>query len=130
MSDQLKDSTLLRALSDAVGDLVDLFQKEIRLAKAELADRISQKARGGVWLLISGGIGFLAAMVLVEAAVFAIASYGIAPQWSCLIVAGALLAFSATAYGKGRAEAKVELTPTHTLHQVRRDVAMAKEQLS
>ena len=130
MSDQLKDSTLVRALSDVIGDLADLFQKEMRLAKTELADKISQKARAGLWLLIAGGIGFLAAMVFIAAAVFAIASYGIALHWSCVIVAAVLTVLSAAAYLKGRADAQVELTPTQSLRQVQRDVATAKEQLS
>ena len=130
MSDQVSDSALLRALSDVVADLVDLIQKEIRLAKTELADRISQKVRGGLWLLIAGGIGFIAVMVFIEAIVFAIASYGLALHWSCTIVAVTLLVFAAVAYGKGRAKAKVELTPTHALHQIQRDVAVAKQQFS
>jgi len=130
MSDQVSDSALLRAFSDVVADLVDLIQKEIRLAKTELADRISQKVSGGLWLLIAGGMGFLAVMVFIEAIVFAIASYGLALHWSCTIVAVALTVFSGLAYGKGRAKAKVELTPTHALDQIQRDVAVAKEQFS
>jgi len=130
MSDQVSDSALLRAFSDVVADLVDLIQKEIRLAKTELADRISQKVSGGLWLLIAGGMGFLAVMVFIEAAVFAIASYGLALHWSCTIVAVALTVFSGLAYGKGRAKGKVELTPTHALDQIQRDVAVAKEQFS
>jgi VIT1/CCC1 family predicted Fe2+/Mn2+ transporter len=130
MNERLKDSALVGALSDVVGDLAELFQKEMRLAKIEVAGKISQKLRAGVWMSISGGIGFLAAMVFIEAAVFAIASYGIALHWSCIIVAAALAVLGAAAYAKGRADAGAELTPTHTLHQVQRDIATAKEQLS
>jgi hypothetical protein len=130
MSDQVSDSALLQAFSDVVGDLVDLIQKEIRLAKTELSEKISQKVSGGLWLLIAGGMGFLAVMVFIEAAVFAIASYGLALHWSCTIVAVALTVFSGLAYGKGRAKGKVELTPTHALDQIQRDVAVAKEQFS
>ena len=130
MNEKLKDSALVGALSDVIGDLADLVQKEIRLAKTELSAKVSQKLLGGIWLAVAGGIGLLALMVLVEAAIFAIASYGIALHWSCVIVAGALAILGGAAFAKGRADAQVELTPSHSLHQIRRDVAAAKEQLS
>ena len=130
MDEQLKDSALVRTLADVVGDMADLFQKEIRLAKTELTDKASQKVRGGLWLMIAGVIGFLGVIVFIEAAIFTIASYGIALQWSCLIVACALMVLAAAAYAKGRTDAHAELTPTRAFHQVRRDVATVKEQLS
>ena len=130
MNEKLKDSALVGALSDVIGDFADLVQKEIRLAKTELSAKVSQKLLGGIWLAVAGGIGLLALMVLIEAAIFAIASYGIALHWSCLIVAGALAILGGAAFAKGRADAQVELTPSHSLHQIRRDVAAAKEQLS
>ena len=34
--ERLKDSTLPHSLSEVVADLADLFQKELRLAKAEI----------------------------------------------------------------------------------------------
>ena len=130
MNEKLKDSALVGALSDVIGDFADLVQKEIRLAKTELSAKVSQKLLGGIWLAVAGGIGLLALMVLVEAAIFAIASYGIALHWSCVIVAGALAILGGAAFAKGRADAQVELTPSQSLHQIRRDVAAAKEQLS
>ena len=130
MNENLKNSALVGALSDVIGDMADLVQKEIRLAKTELTAKISQKVTGGIWLAVAGGIGLLALMVLIEAAIFAIASYGIALHWSCVIVAGALAILGGAAFAKGRADAQVELTPSHSLHQIRRDVAAAKEQLS
>jgi len=127
---KLQDSALFGALSDVIGDLADLVQMEIRLAKTELSTKLSQKLVGGIWLGVAGVIGLLAVLVLVEAAIFAIASYGVGLHWSCLIVAGALAIFGGAAFAKGRADAHVELTPTHSLHQIQRDIAVAKEQLS
>jgi len=127
---KLKDSALVGALSDVIGDLADLVQKEIRLAKTELSTKLSQKLVGGIWLGVAGVLGLLAVLVLVEAAIFAIASYGVGLHWSCLIIAGALAILGGAAFAKGRADAQVELTPTHSLHQIQRDIAVAKEQLS
>ena len=74
-------------------------------------------------------LGIFAALVLIEAAVFGIAAYGIALHWSCLIVAAVLAVVGAAAYAKGSADAREEITPTRTLHQVQQDIATAKEQL-
>ena len=127
---KLQDSALFGALSDVIGDLADLVQMEIRLAKTELSTKLSQKLVGGIWLGVAGVLGLLAVLVLVEAAIFAIASYGVGLHWSCLIIAGALAILGGAAFAKGRADAQVELTPTHSLHQIQRDIAVAKEQLS
>ena len=86
--DRIKDAALPQAVSDVVGDLADLFQKEMRLARAELSAKIATKLRAGVWMSAAGVLGLIAGLLVVQAAVFAIASYGIALHWSCLIVAG------------------------------------------
>ena len=128
--EQLKNAALPRALSDVVADLADLFQKEMRLARAELSEKISTKLHAGIWMSAGGVLAVVAVLLLVQAAVFGIASFGIALHWSCLIVAGALLAIGAGAYFKGKADAQEELTPTRTMNQIQRDIRATKEQLS
>jgi hypothetical protein len=117
-------------LSDVVADLADLCQKELRLARAEISAKLSNKLYAGIWMSIAGFLAFVAALVLVEAAIFVIASYGIALHWSCLIVAAALGVFATGFYFKGQADAREELTPSRTIHQIKRDIATAKEQLT
>jgi hypothetical protein len=128
--DRIKDATLAQAVSNVVGDLADLFQKEMRLARAELSAKISTKLRAGVWMSAAGVFALIAGLLVVQAAVFAIASYGIALHWACLIVAGVALGFAGIAYLKGRSDAQEELVPTRTIHQIKRDIATAKEQLT
>lgn len=130
MNGRLKDSVLVGTLSDVAGDLADLLQKELRLAKAEISEKLSIKLRAGLWMAITGALGICAVLVLIEAAIFAIASYGFALHWSCLIVAAALAVAAAGAYAIGSADARADVTPTRTLRQVRQDIAVAKEQLS
>jgi uncharacterized membrane protein YedE/YeeE len=130
MTDNLKNSALPRALSDVVADLADLFQKEIRLARAELSEKLSLKIQAGIWMAAVAALGVVTLLVLVQAAIFGIASaFGIALHWSCLAVAGLLAVMAAAAYSKGRADAKEELSPTRTIYQVKQDIATAKEQL-
>ena len=130
MAERVKDTALPRALSDVVSDLADLFQKELRLARTELSEKLSNKLRAGIWMSASAAFGAAAALLILQALVFAIASYGIAMHWACLIVAAALAALGGFAFAMGRADAVEELTPTRTIHQVKQDFATAKEQLS
>ena len=130
MVEHLKNSALPRAFADVVGDLADLVQKEIHLAKAELSEKLSAKVRAGVWIGVAAGLGLIAALLVIEGIVFGIATFGIALHWSCLIVAAVLAAAAAAAYAKGSAGAREELTPTRTIRQVKRDIATAKEQLT
>ena len=46
--EQLRSSTIVRALADVVGDFTDLLQKEVQLARAELSANLSAKLQGGV----------------------------------------------------------------------------------
>jgi len=128
--EQLKSSTLTRSLSDVIADLSELFQKEMRLARAEMSAKISTKLQAGVWMGAAGLLGLIALLVLIEALVFGIASFGLALHWSCLIVAAVLGAGAAAAFFRGRANAQEELTPTRTINQITQDIATTKEKLS
>lgn len=130
MVEHLKNSPLPGALFDVVGDLADLVQKEIKLARLELSKKLSLRLRAGIWMGGAAGLGVLAILVILEGIIFGIASFGIALHWSCLIVAAALAILAAIAYAIGHANAKENLIPSRTLHQVKQDVASVKEQLS
>ncbi len=128
--ERLKDAALTNALSEVVGDLADLFQKELRLAKAEIFSKISTKFNAGIWMSVAGVLALMAAFIVLQAIIFAITSFGIAMHWACLIVAAALAAVAAIAFVKGRADAQEAITPHRTVHQIKRDISTAKEQLT
>jgi hypothetical protein len=128
--DRLRNSALAQALSDLFADLADLLQKELHLAKTEITEKITSRLRASVWMVVAGVVGMVAALLLVEAAVFAIASFGLALHWSCLLVAAILAAGAAAAFYHGRSIAEDELLPTRTVKQVTQDIKIAKEQLT
>jgi hypothetical protein len=130
MAHDLRNSGLVQALSDLLGDLADLLRKELQLAKAEITEKIASRLRVGIWMVVAGALGMVAALLLVEAAVFAIASFGIALHWSCLIVAALFAAAAAGAFFQGRSQAQDELLPTRTARQISQDIRTAKEQLT
>jgi uncharacterized membrane protein len=130
MAERLDKSDLIQALGDLLGDLSDLVQKEIRLAKAEVTERLTFKVQAGVWMGVAGLFGLLTAALVVEASVFAIASFGISLYWACLLVAVVLAVAGLASFYHGRALAEHELTPRRALRQVAQDIKTAKEQLT
>jgi putative superfamily III holin-X len=128
--ERLKDAALPRAVSDVVADVTDLFQKEIRLARAELADKVTTKVTAGIWMAVAGVLALVAGLLVLQSAIFAIASYGIALHWSSLIVAAVVAAAAAAVYLKGRSDAQEEIAPRRTINQIKRDISTAKEQLT
>jgi hypothetical protein len=128
--DRLWNSGLAQALTALFADLADLLQKELQLAKTEITEKITSRLRASVWMIVAGVVGMVAALLLVEAAVFAIASFGLALHWSCLLVAAVLAAGAAAAFYHGRSVAEDELLPTRTAKQISQDIKTAKEQLT
>lgn len=128
--ERLKEAALPRTVADVFADMSDLFQKELRLAKAELTPKVAAKLNAGVWMAVAGIFVLLAAVFALEALIFAIASYGIGMPWACLIVAAGLAVVALAAFLKGRADAQGSVAPARTINQIRRDFAAAKEQLT
>ena len=100
--DAIRNSTLARTLADVLGDVSDLVQKEIRLARAEFTAKIGNGVQAGLWMIVAALLGFVAALLVIEAMVFALASFGIALYWACLLVAGVLALCGAAAFAYGR----------------------------
>jgi type IV secretory pathway VirB2 component (pilin) len=130
MAHDLRNFGLVQALTDLSADLADLLQKELQLAKTEITEKMVSRLRASVWMVVAGALCLVAVLLLVEATVFAIASFGIALHWSCLIVAGVLAAAAAVAFFQGRSAAQDELLPTRTTRQISQDIRTAKEQLT
>jgi hypothetical protein len=118
------------AFSRVVSDLADLMQKEMRLAKAEIANKITLGLRAGVWMSVAAALGIIALLLVVQAMVFGLsAATGLALHWSSLIVAALLAAIAAASFAKAKADTP-SLAPDRAVHQVKRDLAIAKEQFS
>jgi uncharacterized membrane protein YqjE len=127
--DHLQSSGLMRALTELLADLAELVQKELQLAKTEITEKITSRLRASAWMVVAGILG-LAALLVVEAAVFALSSFGLALHWSCLLVAAILIAIAAAAFFHGRSLADDELLPSRTARQIAQDIKTTKEQLT
>lgn len=128
--EHLRNSTLPRTLSDVLADLADLVQKEIRLARAELSAKLTTKIQGSVWIGAAAFLGLIAALQLVYALVYGIASFGIPLHWSYLIIAVILGVIAAGAFLKGRSDLAEDLVPDRAIRNVKQDITTAREQLT
>ncbi len=128
--DMLRNSELVSSLSNVLGDLSELVQKEIRLARAEVTEKISAKLHASAWMMASAFLGIVAGLLIVQAAVFAIASSGLALYWASLIVAAIVAAAAAAVFYHGRSLAEEDIMPTRSFRQVTQDIQTAKEQLT
>ena len=58
-------SSLPTTFSKVITDLADLMQKEIRLARAELSEKLSISIRAGVWISVASMLAVVALFCLV-----------------------------------------------------------------
>jgi VIT1/CCC1 family predicted Fe2+/Mn2+ transporter len=123
----LRNSILSRTLVELLGDLSDLLTKEIRLARAEIADKLQRTVRASVWSAVAALLGLIAFFFLLEALVFALISFGLAAYWACLIVAALLAGSGAAAFAIGRSAAPQEMSPSRSIRQINADIRTAKE---
>jgi len=129
MTDLRTDArSISRLLGDAFEQLSQLFQTEIRLARAELADKAAQ-AGVGVGLLFAGLLVMMPALVLllIALALF-LTGFGLSPVTAHLLSGLAAAVISGVLMIVGLARLKPSsLSPDTTIRQVQKDIAAAKE---
>jgi membrane protein implicated in regulation of membrane protease activity len=113
-----------------MADFADLVQKELRLARAEIGEKLATKVRAGAWMIVAAILGFVAILLLMAGLVIWISTLGISLPGACLLVAAATAVLATIAYYAGRDYAREGLAPERTIHQVNRDIQEAKETLS
>jgi hypothetical protein len=119
---------LTSVMTQIVSDLAYLLQTEIRLARAEIGEKISRAANGGILIGISAILLLTGLFVLLLAAVRWLEVAGLPNQWGFLLVggvvvmAGIILALVGSRNLKGSV-----LMPDRTIEQVRADFTVAKE---
>jgi hypothetical protein len=129
MSDRV--SPLPQVLSTIVSDLADLLQKEMRLVRAELSQKLALSIRAGLWMAIAVALLLFAGLLSVQACVLGLtAATGMALHWSSLIVAATLGLLAGAAFIKARADVPDQFTPGRSVNQIKRDITAAKEQFT
>ena len=130
MADEsLWETRLIRAVTDLGADLADLVQKELRLARSEIVQKLTLGLQAGAWFAIAAALGFFAVVLILEALVFGIAAAGV-PLWgSCLMVAFVLSVVAAVAFHYARRQSSQDMTPVRSARQFTRAIGTVREQL-
>jgi hypothetical protein len=119
-------TTLIEQL---IRDMTELVRTEARLAKAEMMDTLRATVLGVGLIAAAGGVLLLAAIVLVQALVVALATV-VGPGWASLIVGVVLAIVGIVLFFAGRNSLKrATLLPERTIEQISRDGRLAQEQL-
>ena len=127
--EHLRDSALPRVVTAVIADIVQLFQAEVRLAKAEIASNVTTKVQSIFGFAIAAVFGLVTLFLIAQAAVFLLITRGIEAHWATLIVAAVFCVLAAVSAAIAMSKARQELAPQRTVHQVNNDIRVAKEQL-
>jgi hypothetical protein len=125
----MSNRSIVDIFTDVVNQVTGLLHKESQLARTELSEKVGQ-AGVGIGLVVGGAVFLIPALViLLQAGVAALVKV-IDEPWASLIVGGAafLIGLLIAMIGASRLSAK-NLTPNRTIHQIQRDVTVAKQQV-
>lgn len=123
--------SVLGVAGEAMAQTADLIRVEFRLARAELAEKVTS-LRTGAAFVIAGTVFLIGTLVLLlQWAVVALVEAGLSASMATLVVAVAssLVGFVLIFAGRQKLDPGSVL-PERTLNQIARDGAMAKEKLS
>src|SRR5438045_2810172 len=127
---RLSTRPLSSVLTEIVSEVAYLVQTEIRLARAEIGEKISGAAIGGALLGAAAILLLVGLFVLMLGVVRWLAIAGLPEQWGFLLVGGVVVL---AGVGLGIAGAKnltgSALMPTRTVDQVRADFSIMQEQV-
>jgi uncharacterized membrane protein YqjE len=130
MADFHRISAFVRSWGDLIGDVTDLFGKELRLAQYELKQGFANLTQVAVLFVATGMIALLAVLFLLVGIVHLIASSGLALHWSSMLVALVLLIIAGVIFYLARGKASVgNLTPKRTFAQLGKTARTLKDQL-
>lgn len=131
LSQPLRRPGVVTLATAAFSQTADLIQAEFRLARAELAEKMSA-VKGGLVMILLGAIFLIASLgMILQALVSVLIASGVSPPAAILLVAGgaAVLGLVLFLVGQKRLD-PAELSPDRTINSLSRDSRMVKENLS
>jgi uncharacterized membrane protein YqjE len=128
-----EDRSIGGLIKELMQELTSLVRNEAELAKAEVSEKVSQVQNGIASMAIAGVLLLVGLIVLMDAAVVGV-GYLLPPStraWLApLIVGGILAIIGFILLSKGRANLQSQnLAPQRTVESMRKDKALAQEQL-
>jgi uncharacterized membrane protein len=116
--------------SDLLAEVTALFRNEIRLAKAEVSEKVSRMIMGLVLTLAGAFLLLLALVFLLEAAVGGLMLLNLSLALSSLIVGAVILIAGGIVVWLGISRLKIgKLSRSKTAQQLKEDAAVARYQV-
>ena len=119
---------LTSIFTEVISEVAYLLQTEIRLARAELGERLGSLANGGAMVGAAAVLLLAGLFVLLLGAVRSLEIAGLPDKWGYLLVGGVVLVIGLglVLAGANRLKASA-LVPQRTIDQLRADFFVAKE---
>jgi hypothetical protein len=123
-----RDDSIGQLIGEVAGDVSRLFRQEVELAKAEMKEEAVKAGKAGGMLAAAGFAGYMVAVLLSLAAVFALGS--VMPLgWAAVIVAVVWAIVGAVLYATGRQRIKkVDPVPRQTIETLKEDGQWLRDQ--
>lgn len=130
-NDTSERRSVIGLISDLWRESSALFRAETELAKAELAEKVSQVQTALISVAVGGAILLAAILLLLDAAVNALAQV-LPPEhasWLSPLIVGLVVGvIGLIALAKGRRDLEArKLAPARTMRSLRRDAELTKE---
>jgi len=118
-------------MTQVVSDLAFLVQTEIKLARAELSEKVARITNSGIFMGIAAVLALVGLFILLLGVVRWLEVAGLPDRWGYLLVGGVSLAIAAALGMKAANNLKGSaLVPARTMEQLRADYTVAKEHVS
>jgi uncharacterized membrane protein YqjE len=119
---------LTSVFTQVISEVAYLLQTEIRLARAELSEKVASLASGGAMIGAAAILALLGLFILLLGAVRWLEIAGLPDRWGYLLVGGVVLivGIGLVLAGVNRLKASA-LVPRRTIDQLRADFSVAKE---
>jgi uncharacterized membrane protein YqjE len=126
----IRDSArpLASTVTEVVSEIAHLLQTEVRLARAEIGEKLASTANGGMLVGVAVVLSLAGLIVLLLAAVKWLEIAGLPQEWGLLLIGGiaVIIGVALALVGANRFRAPA-LTPDRTISQLRADISVAKE---
>jgi len=120
--------SLSQILQEVINHLTEIIRSEVRLAKVEVRDDVTQVSRAGVFLLVGAVFAFQALMFVLLGLVFALGSR--MPLWLSAAVVGlgaGVVAIIVLRVGRARLK-QARLKPEKTIRSLQENLTWMKKQ--
>ena len=120
-------SSLGDILSSVIADVQGLVRGEIKLARAEMDQKLDTLLVSAIWLLGGALVAFAGLVVLLQAAAAALAL--VMPAWAAFLIVGiVIIGVGALVARSGLSGLSLKtLTPNRTVSSIEKDIRVVKE---